>query len=94
MLNFKPRPVLKLLEQYRCRNTCVLQNILTGEDSLKLDRIAVFHAGQSNIILPNIAQKIHGLALILFKSMLMQCVEAANRGVLCKKVFLKISQKS
>ena len=33
----------------------------------------MFHAGQSNIILPNVAQKIHGLALILFKSMLMQC---------------------
>ena len=41
--------------------------------ALKLERIAMFHAGQSNIILPNVAQKIHGLALILFKSMLMQC---------------------
>ena len=41
--------------------------------ALKLERIAMFHAGQSNIILPNVAQKIHGLALILFKSTLMQC---------------------
>ena len=44
-----------------------------GEDSLKLERIVVFHAGQSNIILPNIAQNISGLVLILFTSMLMQC---------------------
>ena len=41
--------------------------------ALKLERIAMFHAGQGNIILPNVAQKIHGLALILFKSTLMQC---------------------
>ena len=32
----------------------------------------MFHVGQRNIILPNIAQKNHGLALMLFKSMLMQ----------------------
>ena len=54
----------------------------------------MFHAGKSNIILPNIAKKVHGLALILFKSMLNQCVEAATRDILCKKVFLEISQKS
>ena len=51
-----------------------LKNISKGFYSsvLKLERIAVFHVGQRNIVLPNIAQKNHGLALMLFKSMLMQ----------------------
>ena len=62
-----------------------LKNISKGFYSsvLKLERIAVFHVGQRNIILPNIAQKNHGLALMLFKSMLMQCDRQISVIIFC-----------